>query len=315
MKQVQSSQRLLSGLSAPAVYRPLGSAISQAKLMPAPPVYRPSGNAVGQAKLMPAPPVYRPLSNVVSQAKLMPAPPVYRPSGNAVGQAKLMPTHGIASTSSQTFAQQARPISSPAPSRVVQRTRNKVQKPAFSNWWWNDTLAATWGKHNIPVHPCHATHVGQNQLVGGWTVIDDTGHFEHSNVYGPYEPGMGKDNHVERQLINAIEVELEAKMNDDTKFSDNALAVIEIHQWLTPCSGAHGCTTFLNDQVMEFNGLLAEVRAGARLSAEFKYNGGVSETHPSHPKQNKGNVTTYHDDNPVAFGGGTIVHNHPAKWW
>jgi hypothetical protein len=151
--------------------------------------------------------------------------------------------------------------------------------------------------------------------VGGWTVIDDQGVVRQSGVYGPYQPGVGKDNHVERQLINALENHLETAMGDDNVFSDVVLAVIEVHQWVTPCSGAHGCTTFLNDQVAAFNGIYAEVSAGARLSAEFKYNAGLSETHPSHPSQSPANVATFPDNAPVAFAPQTFVHNFPGQWW
>lgn len=347
MKQPPLLQQGRKDFAAPPVYRPSNSAVGQAKAAGAPPVYRPFHAPVGQAKAMSAPPVYRPAISAVGLVRPMAAPAVYRPSPALVGQAKLAPApppvHGSLKPmgapavyrmpgnlagqakmnqggvplggSFKGQPQQNKPVVAPVASRVIQQTRRRVQKPAFNTWWWNDTLAATWQGHNVPLHPCHTTHVGQDQLVGGWTVIDDQGVYQQSGVYGPYTPGMGKDNHVERQFVAAMENALELAMNDDNTFSDVALAVIEVHQWLTPCSGGHGCTTYLNDQVNGFNNMLLEVRACARLSAEYKYNAGVSETHPSHPKQSQNNVTVYNDNNPLAFTGGTVLHNNPTGWW
>ena len=297
----------------------------------APPVYTPRP-LISQAKLAPsAPPVYRPQSQASqprsSLATHPGAPPVYRPNpAHGPGLAlqpksqigspvPVMPRAGAISSPPRPAIQRFQAMPNPRVGNVVQRTRRRVQHPSFNTWWWNDTLAATWHGQNIPVHACHTTHVGQNQLVGGWTVIDDQGTFQQSAVFGPYEPGVGKDNHVERQLISAIENGLEAAMGDDHTFSDVALAVIEVHQWVTPCSGGHGCTTFLDNQVDAFNGIYAEVSAGARLSAVFKYNGGLSETHPSHPNQSPGNVATFPGNAPLAFAPQTIVHNFPGQWW
>ena len=327
------------GTGAPPVYtpRPL---ISQAKLAPsAPPVYRPQSQASQPmssiANRPGAPPVYRPQPTLPpamrqtdqNRPRTMspyPASPnpahgpglALQPKSQIGSPARVMPRAGAISTPPRPLAiQRFQAMPNPRVGNVVQRTRRRVQNPAFSEWWWNDTLAATWQGHDIPVHACHTTHVGQDQLVGGWTVIDDQGVFRQSGVYGPYEPGVGKDNHVERQLINALENALEAAMGNDNIFSDVVLAVIEVHQWVTPCSGGHGCTTFLNDQVAAFNGIYAEVSAGARLSAEFKYNAGLPETHPSHPKQSPAHVTTFADDAPVAYAPQTFVHNFPGQWW
>lgn len=290
-----------------------------------------------------APPVYRPQALLVQAKKTFSAPPVYRP-GAVTAQPVLPKAHSV-----QNFPRAAQlPIPGPRAARqsalnrgsiqpmalpgrqnpmvlqratgmafprsVIQCVRQRVQKANYSTWWWNDQMAATWHGHNIPLHACHGTHVGQDQLVGGWTFIDDQGTYAQSGVYGPYSPGMGKHNHVERQLIAAMGNALETEMGrDDGTYTDTALAVIEIHQWLTPCSGAHGCTTYLDNQVDEFNGIFAEIRAGARISAEYKYNGGLSETHPNHPK--KGTVTTFADA-PQSFNAAPLVlHNNPTGWW
>jgi hypothetical protein len=292
---------------APPPYRP------QQLLQAKPRVFSP------QAASRPsAPPVYRP-QHLLAQPQLSTprnpsrgAPAPYRPSPAL--QPKLHAARATLSPRPASIQRVQLPAASVA-KRVIQRTRRRVQNPNFNVWWWNDTLAANWHGHAIPVHPCHTTHVGQDQLVGGWTVIDHNGVFQQSGVYGPYEPGVGKHNHVERQLISDIENGLETAMGDDNTFSDTALAVIEVHQWVTPCSGAHGCTTYLDNQVIAFNGIYAEVAAGARLSATFKYNGGISETHPSHPKQVATNVTTFPDNAPVPFAPQTIVHNNPTQWW
>jgi len=78
---------------------------------------------------------------------------------------------------------------------------------------------------------------------------------------------------------------LKTDMADDETFGDDVLALVEIHQWFTPCSGEKGCTAFWDQKVQELNREYNEVRVSGRLSTEYLYGGQLSETHPKKAKK------------------------------
>lgn len=50
---------------------------------------------------------------------------------------------------------------------TVQMKRGKLVKmPDMLPWFWGENLKASWGEYEVPIHECHTTRVGVNQLVG-----------------------------------------------------------------------------------------------------------------------------------------------------
>ncbi|MDF9408812.1 hypothetical protein L7E55_10675 [Pelotomaculum isophthalicicum JI] len=167
----------------------------------------------------------------------------------------------------------------------------------------------------MPHHTC-----GGKPASGGYSVIDKEGNYKESKVYGPYDPKEGKKDvgHVERQFMSDAEGPLKTDMADDKKFGDDVLALVEIHQWFTPCSGGKGCTTFLDQKVQELNGEYNEVRVSGRLSAEYLYSQ-LSETHPK--KAKKEFITDIDDDtdymeldDELSKKKSMIMHNNPGEF-
>jgi hypothetical protein len=196
-------------------------------------------------------------------------------------------------------------------SNVVQMSRTKVKIGKGPAWYWTSNLQINWGDYVVPVHPCHKRQVGRDDLLGGWTVIDSAGTYRQSGVYGPYSPttGKNKSGHVERKFFRKMQDSLVAEMEDDDTYNDDALAVVEINQWYTPCSGTQGCTNFLNDQVKYLNTLYNEVSACGRFQAQQLYESGLSEMHPKHPKLKPEHKKDLKSDE-MDIEGGEVVHKN-----
>ncbi|UII32437.1 hypothetical protein LVD17_01105 [Fulvivirga ulvae] len=203
----------------------------------------------------------------------------------------------------------------PSSGRPIQMKRGKlVEARGFSPWFWTDTLEANWKRNKIPIHPCHSRRLSVNQLYGGYTLIDEVGETIVSQVYGPYTPRLGskKSGHVERQFIAEMENHLYASMQDDSRLGDDVLALIEIKQWFTPCSGSVGCATTLNDKINEYHKWFEEISAGGRFSAGELYESGVAETHPKRP--GKARKTSIDDEEMYDFEGNvpSVIHINPG---
>ncbi|WP_392529970.1 hypothetical protein [Nostoc sp. C117] len=164
---------------------------------------------------------------------------------------------------------------------VVQRAlHNKiVKKEGFSDWVWSDNLNIKWGNFPVPQHPVLNDNVLHNELLGGYTIMDNEGKYIHSKQYGPYTPGIGKQNHVERKFWNAVVPDLEEILEKSQYVVSSQLVVIEINQNHTPCSGAQGCTNFLDLSLKEISESEV-VSVVGRFKAYNRYDTGLSEVHP-----------------------------------
>lgn len=179
--------------------------------------------------------------------------------------------------------------------QMVNRGKKKVpakmvRKRSLIPWVWTDNLAMTWGEWKVPTNTVHDGDMLHDQLKGGYTILFGNGKFTQKSNYGPYSPGMGKNNHVERKFWSDMEGQLETDIAADDTEDEDALVVIDINQHHTPCSGPEGCTTFLNNQLVslcDWDG----VTSVGRFKASDRYDSGLSETHPKHPKLKKGEVT------------------------
>lgn len=170
-------------------------------------------------------------------------------------------------------------------------------------------MAMTWNGIAVPASAVHRGTVMHNQLYGGYTVVYSGGSHAQRSGYGPYEPGIGKDNHVERQFWAAMEPDLEADLAADEHETEAALAVIDINQHHTPCSGAHGCTRFLNDQIVGLQAWTNVIGAG-RFKAEDRYDSSLSETHPRRAK--KSQTREFSEAAPMDVDQPMIVHSTTA---
>jgi hypothetical protein len=203
---------------------------------------------------------------------------------------------------------------------VIQMKRGKrVTRNTKMPWFWGDSLAATWGAYQIPVHKCHSKGVERNALSGGYTIIGKNGIYRDSKVYNVPKPttGQKKEGHVEHHLIDKMEANLLKDMADDSDVGDDVLALLEIHQWFTPCSGEIGCTNYLMDKINVYNNIYNEVSSGGRFSAEYLYSSGLSESHYlSKHKDKTMKVTDISDDEDFEFKKKEpeVLHKDTNKW-
>lgn len=144
--------------------------------------------------------------------------------------------------------------------------------------------------------------------------MTENGILFQSNQFGPYLPQQGGNaGHVERQFIGQVQMEMDNRMRDDNTYPGEVIAVIEIHQWNSPCGGPTGCTQFLNDYVVQANNWYDEVTVVGRFSAELMYESSVSKTHPKHSEGKKHKRDFDDEDYNQNSEHPHIMHNYP-KW-
>ncbi len=195
-----------------------------------------------------------------------------------------------------------------------------VKRETFLPWIWTEgEMIIKWAGGEVPIHAAMTTRVAPNQLIGGYTLQDKNGNKVASKICDPYSPTTGAENggHVERQFWKEVVIEGMCTALDAFGVEgDEALAVVEIHQWFTPCGGPKGCTRFLDEVISEANGWYKGVLVVGRFKAEQRYGQSMSTTHPRRPSLTShliaeietGEAESYEVAEPL------VVHFDPNTW-